>query len=147
MVQRRIGLQTEASEDDILRVKYLYTAMQQERSVPLELYSIDMGPTLDSRTRVSLQLVQPNRKSLAISLMDDEVYSMAQLRRENPHLKAKISMLEKENEQLRANNTSRFSSIQSSSASILTRKSAQCLSRPVRQRRQLQTYRTIGHLQ
>ena len=144
MLQRRMGLQTEASEDDILRVKYLYTAMQQERSVPLELYSIDMGPTLDSGTRVSLQLVQPNRKSLAISLMDDEVYSMAQLRRENPHLKAKISMLEKENEQLRANNTSRFSSIQSSSASILTHRSVQGLSRPVRQRRQLQTYRSIG---
>ena len=88
MLQRRMGLQTEASEDDILRVKYLYTAMQQERSVPLELYSIDMGPTLDSRARVSLQLVQPNHKSLAISLMDDKVYSTAQLRRENSHLKA-----------------------------------------------------------
>ena len=98
MLQQRMGLQAEASEDDILRVKYLYTAMQQEQSVPLELYSIDMGPTLDSRARVSLQLVQPNRKSLA----------MAQPRRENSHLKAKIPMLEKENEQLRANNTSRF---------------------------------------
>jgi len=32
MLQRRLGLQTEASEDDILRVEYLYTAMQQERS-------------------------------------------------------------------------------------------------------------------
>jgi len=46
MLRRRMGLQTEASEDDIVRVKYLYTAMQQERSVPLQLYSIDVGPTL-----------------------------------------------------------------------------------------------------
>lgn len=108
MLQRRMGLQMEASEDDILRVKYLYTAVQQD--------------TLDSRAQRSLQLAQSNRKSLAISLMDDEVYSAAQLRRENSHLKAKIAMLEKENEQLRANNTSRFSSIQSPSTSIPARK-------------------------
>ena len=45
-LQRWMGLQTEASEDDILQVKYLYTATQQERSVPLELYSIGMSPAL-----------------------------------------------------------------------------------------------------
>ena len=61
ILQRRIGLQTEASEDNILRVKYLYTAMQQERSVPLEPYSIDMGPTLDSHARVisTTSTIQP----------------------------------------------------------------------------------------
>ena len=45
-LQRWMGLQTEASKDYILRVKYIYTLLCSKSVGLVELYSIDMGPAL-----------------------------------------------------------------------------------------------------